>query len=284
MPQKGAVVAISSQVSRGHVGNRAMVFALERLGFEVWAAPTIMLPFHPGHGRAEKIVIDPDRFAGLLGALVQDKRGPDVAGIVSGYFASVEQVHAVASLVARVKSLRPDALYLCDPVIGDDDGLYVDAAIAGEIRDQLVPLADLLTPNAFELRWLHGADAGADLVALARGLTPPVVLVTTAPSMMRGQIGNLLVTRDDALLFEHPIFESAAKGTGDLLAALFLGRRLRGESWEQAAAAAIGSVADIVAGSAKENADELLVAALQDSIAEPWSNVSMRRLGAGVRK
>src|SRR5688572_17844546 len=95
---QGVVIAVSSDVARGCVGNRAMVFALERLGFTVWAVPTILLPHHPGHGPAERIVPDADRFAALLDALVQDGRGAEVAGIVSGYFASAGQVEAVARL------------------------------------------------------------------------------------------------------------------------------------------------------------------------------------------
>jgi len=259
-----------------------MVFALERLGFTVWAVPTVILPHHPGHGPVEKTVPEENRFARLLEALIQDGRAADVAGIVSGYLASPAQAEAVAELVRSVKSARPDALYLCDPVIGDRSGLYVAAELAAAIRDALLPLADIATPNAFECAWLAGEGDAAepDLAALAKRLPPPVVLVTSAPAMLRGGIGNLLVDEGGALLFEHPAVATAAKGTGDLLAALLLARRLQGRSWSEAAELAVSSVAEIVAGTARAGADELMLPALQTAFVRPRVRVDVRRLGS----
>jgi pyridoxal kinase len=276
-----AVIVISSHVARGGVGNRAMVFALERLGFTVWAVPTVLLPHHPGHGPAQRIVPEDNAFSALLEALVKDERGGQVAGIVSGYLASTSQAEAVASLVRQVKASRPDALYLCDPVIGDADGLYVGESIAEAVRDQLLPLADAITPNAFECGWLAGeaATGEPDLAALARRLPPPVALVTSAPALMRGQIGTLL-TNDDAVLFEHPRIATPIKGTGDLLAALVAARRLEGRSWPEAAELALASVFEVLAGSAKADADELLLPALQTALVQPRARIGTRRIAA----
>src|SRR5688572_2097374 len=107
MRSAGAVVVISSHVARGSVGNRAMVFALERLGFTVWAVPTVLLPHHPGHGRAERIVPDDGSFTALLSQMAGGRAG-GIAGIVSGYLGSPGQADAVASLVGAVKAERPD--------------------------------------------------------------------------------------------------------------------------------------------------------------------------------
>jgi pyridoxine kinase len=174
----GAVIVISSHVARGGVGNRAMVFALERLGFEVWAVPTVFLPHHPGHGPVSRIVPDEEAFTSLLQKLVGDGRAADVAGIVSGYLASPAQAEAVFQLVATVKAARPDALYVCDPVIGDGVSgqpgrLYVAEDLAEAQRDLLVPIADAATPNAFECAWLSGADP-KDLERAAAALPPPL--------------------------------------------------------------------------------------------------------------
>lgn len=284
-----AVISIASHVARGSVGNRAMVFALERFGIETWAVPTIVLAHHPGHGPVERIVPDPDSFAKLLHSLIEGGRAADIAGVVSGYLASAEEAHAVAALVETVKSARADALYLCDPVIGDAGGLYVAPPLAGAIRDHLLPLADIATPNAFECAWLALGkaarnEAEPDLVALARMLPPPVIFVTSAPAMMRRHVGNLLVTERDAILFEHSVAKTAAKGTGDLLTALFFARRLMGQSLPKAAELALASVYEIVAGTAKAGADELMLAALQDSIVAPHTSIVARRLGPGTRR
>jgi pyridoxine kinase len=276
----GAVIAISSHVARGSVGNRAMVFALERLGFDVWAVPTVLLPYHPGHGPGERIVPGDNEFSRLLQDLSRDGRAKSVAGIVSGYLGSPGQAVAVSELVKAVKAARPDAIYLCDPVLGDAGGLYVDPKIAEAIRDALLPLADAATPNAFECAWLarNVTNAKGDPVALARSLPPPVVLATSALALMRRQIGSLITTDTETLLFEHPEVGGAAKGTGDLLAGLFLARRLQNRTWAEAAQLAVASVYEIAARTAKAGADELMLTAFQDSLIAPRATISVRSL------
>jgi pyridoxine kinase len=257
------------------------MFALERLGFPVWAVPTIILPHHPGHGPAERIVPDGRGFCALLETLIDAGRAAEVAGIISGYFAAAEQVSAVAAMVKSVKSARPDALYLCDPVIGDAGRLYVAEPIAAAVRDELLPLADAATPNAFECAWLAGTTdtPQPDLAAAARSLSPPVVLVTSAPALMRGHIGNLLVEPDRVHLLEHPALPTPVKGTGDLFAALLLARRIEGQSWLKAAEMAAASVFEIIAGTAKAGGDELMLAGLQQAIVQPRAAVAVRRVG-----
>jgi len=280
MAKSGAVLCISSQVACGSVGNRAMVFALERIGFTVIAVPTVFLPHHPGHGPGTRIATDDKAFDALLQDLIQAGGGADIAGIVSGYLASEAQAHAVARVVAAVTSARPDVLYLCDPVIGDAGRVYVDEKLAAAIRDHLIPLAHAATPNAFECAWLAGQrDAkNPDLPALSKGLAPPTVLVTSAPALMRGQIGNLLVTETETVLFEHPEIATPVKGAGDLLAALLLARRLEGRDWPKAAETALSSVFEIVAGTAKAGADELMLAELQSSLTHPHASINVRRI------
>jgi pyridoxine kinase len=280
--RQGDIIAISSHVARGSVGLRAMSFALERLGFAVWAVPTILLPYHPGHGPAERIVPDDAAFARLVAAL-SDRRLGGVAAIVSGYVASPAQAEAIAGLVAAVKAARADALYVCDPVIGDAGQLYVSEAIAAAMRDRLLPLADLATPNAFECAWLAGRVAGgagdwASLAAAARSLAPPRIVVTSAPALMRGHVANLLVERPEALMAEHRLVESRTKGTGDLLAALLTARLVEGRDPAKALELATASVLALVALTARLGGKELALAAGQDALAQPHARVSLRRL------
>jgi pyridoxine kinase len=277
----GAVIAISSHVARGSVGNRAMVFALERLGFMVWAVPTVVLPHHPGHGPAERIVLEDSAFTRLLEALVKDEGAGKVAGIVSGYLASAGQARAVAALVRTVKEQNPDALCLLDPVIGDHAGLYVAEPIAHAVRDHLLPLADATTPNAFECAWLAGHDRRnePDYVALAESLPPETVLVTSAPTTSPEQIGNLLVSDHGAILFEHPLLRTPIKGTGDLLAGLLMARRLEANPWPRAAHLALSSVFEVLSGSAEAGADELMLPELQAGLVAPRALIGARSVG-----
>lgn len=279
------VLSVSSQVVRGSVGNRAMVFALERLGFSVHALPSVLLTRHPGHGPAHRTVIGDDDFAALLEALGQADIAQSIAGIASGYLASPGQAEALSETVKRIKSVRPEAVYLCDPVIGDEGRLYVAEPIASAIRDRLMPLADIATPNAFECAWLARRGASGDLARLAacaRFLPPSIVLVTSAPSMMRGQIGNLLVAGETTLLYEHRAIDTRVKGTGDLLAALILGRRLLGNDWPRAVELAVASVVEVLAGTTRSGANELLLGRLQGALIDPQAQVAIRTLGGAA--
>ncbi len=117
-----AVIVVSSHVVRGSVGNRAAVFALEALGFPVWAVPTVTLPWHPGHGPATRIVPPIEDFAALMADLARAPWLGEVGAVLSGYLGNAAQAEAVADLVAAVKAVNPSAIYLCDPVMGDRGG------------------------------------------------------------------------------------------------------------------------------------------------------------------
>ena len=279
------IVVISSHVSHGCVGNRAIAFALERLGFRVWLVPTIILPRHPGHGLVEPIVLPDVAFAGHLAALAALPAIADVGAVLSGYLATPAQVDAVAGFVGAVKAARPDAVYLCDPVIGDAGRLYVDAAIAAAIRDLLIPLAGILTPNGFEAAWLAGQDydpddRSPDVQAIVRRLGTPVTVVTSLPALMRGQIANALIEKNAVTLAEHRRIESNAKGTGDLFAAIFLGRLMQGHGARPALQMASATVVDVVNVTARGGNGNLELVKAQQAIVEPRARVTLRSLAA----
>ena len=193
-----AVIVVSSHVARGSVGNRAAVFALETLGFPVWAVPTVILPWHPGHSRATRIVPPPEQFAALMGDLESSPWLGEVTAVLSGYLGEARQADAVASLVRSVRARNPGATYVCDPVIGDAEGLYVPQATAEAIRDVLMPLADVATPNVHELAWLTGRPPGGitETVETAANAGPETMLVTSAPAA-EVVTGNAMMTSSE---------------------------------------------------------------------------------------
>ena len=277
---KPAVIVLSSHVVRGSVGNRAVVFALERLGFPVWAVPTVTLPWHPGHGRGTRIVPDPEQFAALTGELERAPWLGEVGAVLSGYLGHAGQATAVSSLVAAVKAKNPEAAYMCDPVMGDAEGLYVPQGTAEAIRDQLLPFADIATPNRYELDWLTGTVSGSNTEAAraALSLEPSTVLVTSAHAMMAGSIGNLLVTPREVLLAEHRMLPNPPSGTRDLASALFLAHLLEGQPPEKALQKATAAVFETVARSVKRGGDELMLETDSDSLIHPMALVQTRRL------
>jgi pyridoxine kinase len=275
-----AVLVISSHVIRGSVGNRAAGFALEALGHPVWAMPTIVMPWHPGHGPSTRLPLPPDSFSAMIDDLTQAAWLDEVGAVLSGYLGDASQAEGIARIVAAVRARNPAALYVCDPVMGDIGGLYVPQATAEAIRDQLVPIASIATPNRYELAFMAGAkleDNNAVMDA-ALSLGPERVLVTSAVPMMAGSIGNLLLTARHALLSEHRAVDNPPNGLGDLLAAVFLSRLMSGASEEKALQSATASVFEIIARTVKRGADELTLESDLESLARPMAMVQMRRL------
>lgn len=277
---KTTVIVISSHVVRGSVGNRAVVFALETLGFPVWAVPTIVLPWHPGHGPAGRIVAPAEEFEQLMQDLLRAPWLGEVGAIISGYFGDPAQVASVANFVKAVKEKHPDVTYFCDPVIGDEGGLYVSEAIATGIRDTLLPLADIAAPNRFELAWLTGVplEDNNALMEAALGTGPATMLITSAYPMMTGSIGNILLTPTTALMAEHRRVDGPTNGLGDLTSAVFLARRLSGLSEEKILQGTTAAVFEILARTAKRGADELMLEADASSLSTPMAMVQTRRL------
>ena len=269
---KPAIVVISSHVVRGSVGNRAIVFALETLGFPVWSVPTVMLPWHPGHGPATRIVPDSTEFGKLLDDLAAAPWLGEIGGILTGYLGHADQAAPICHLINTIRQRNPDLVYLCDPVIGDNGGLYVPEKTAKAIRDQLLPLADIATPNQFELEWLAN-DPCDDAVLMARSLGPADVLVTSA--FAKGESGNMLVTPGEVLRIGHEVASAPPNGVGDLTAALFLAHRLKGDANADALLKATSSVLTLIGCSMSRDSDELTLAADRNCIAAPPGNLTV---------
>src|SRR5262245_30510266 len=162
------ILSLSSQVAHGHVGHSASVFVWQRLGIEVIALPTIILSNRPDlpHRAAERL--QPQKLEEMIAAIEANGWLGSVDAVFTGYLPSAAHIAFAAKLVARLKAERPDLLYCCDPILGDEpDGLYIAKDAAEALRAALLPLADFVTPNRFELGWLAGREisSGADALA-----------------------------------------------------------------------------------------------------------------------
>lgn len=245
------VIALSSLVARGRVGLRASVPALERMGHEVIAFPTIILSNHFGHAHAAGSEVAPTTLESMLEALDANGWLSGIDAIMTGYLPTPAHVRFAEALAARVCELKPDVLFFCDPILGDaPKGLYVSAEVAAAVRDSLVPLATHLRPNRFELSFLAGrpVDSEADAVAAARALEVPVVLASSIPDGSDA-LANMLITQDAAWVGAVPRQAGVPHGTGDLLTALFAGHCMWRGDLAKSAGAALGAVAAVIAGS-----------------------------------
>jgi pyridoxine kinase len=244
------VLAISSHVVRGHVGLDATVPGLQALGHEVWALPTVTFASRPGLGRMARLDPAAADLAALLAALEADGCWAGLDAVLTGYFPSANTVEVAADAVARIKSTNARVRVLVDPVLGDAGKLYVAPDTAAAIRDRLLPLADIATPNLFELGWLSGGAADrAGIIAAARRLGPATVVVTSALENA-GDVTTLLVTPVDAVEHRERGYANIPNGAGDLFAGLLLGHLLIKPSLEAALSASLADLDTVLAASA----------------------------------
>jgi pyridoxine kinase len=244
------ILAISSHVVRGAVGLAATVPALQWLGHEVWALPTVLLASRPGLGTLARYDLPESPLAAMLAALEADGCWGSLDAVLTGYFPSAAAVGVAADVIARIRRANPDVLVLVDPILGDAGRLYVGEDTAQAIRDRLLPLAAIATPNLFELLWLTGASA-ANLEAVAqaaRRLGPPTVVVTSAAATGNA-VSTLLVQEGGAVERRRPHYEGIPNGPGDLLAGLLLGHLLDRQPATTALDASLADLERVLAAS-----------------------------------
>ena len=164
------VLSIQSHVAYGHVGNSAAVFPLQRLGHEVWPVLTVNFSNHTGYGAWRGPLIAAEDVAAVITGIERAGRVRRRATrCSSGYQGSPEIADVIADAVAQVKAANPAATYTCDPVMGNaTSGCFVNPAIPPKYRSTVIPVADVLTPNQFELGFITDHDGLSGSSSLER--------------------------------------------------------------------------------------------------------------------
>ena len=255
------IVSIQSQVAFGHVGNSAAAYPMRACGAEVIEIPTALLSNHPHYPTMHGQILDPVLVEGLLTGLGERGLHGRIAVILSGFMGDAGTAQAVAAFVRRAKADNPHILYVCDPVMGDADlGYFVPEAIRDAFSKHLVPLADVIVPNAFELETLSGmAVEDAAGVARAReALGVPAVVATSVPVAGHpDRLATVTVSTEGSSTVEVAKLAARPAGTGDLLAGLTAARLALGVPLPEAVARAVAGVAE----------------ALTMTSTEPWSEM-----------
>lgn len=250
---------LSSYVAAERIGGGAQMLALAARGVEPFLVPTVVLGRNPAKG-GRRQVVEPARFAELLGDAEAAGAFARVDVAVTGYFAAPEQVEAAAAALGRLKAASPEAIVVVDPILGDaPKGLYVPEAVAEAVVRQLLPLADWLAPNAWELGFLSGGvvEDAATALAAARPLSARV-LASSIPAGP-GRMGLLLHEPEGAALISHQAAPAAPNGTGDLVTAVLAAGLAQGLSGLGAATEAAQAAFDAVADAALWKASDLTV-------------------------
>ena len=279
-------LSIQSSVAYGHVGNSAAVFPLQRLGHEVWPVSTVVFSNHTGYGAWRGPLLPASDVRDVI--LGVEERGAlaQVDAVLSGYLGGEEIVDVVVDSVKRTKELNPKATYTCDPVMGNaKSGCFVAPAIPELIRERVVPVADILTPNQFELGFLTRTtpatiDETLESVDLARELGPRTVLVTSVerPDRPEGTIEMMAVDDTGAWIVQTPYLPFKANGSGDVTSALFTAHYRTSGSAAEALAATVSSVFDLLQATLDSGERELQIVAAQDAFANPRMQVHVRQI------
>jgi len=286
------ILSIQSHVAYGYVGNRAATFPLQRLGLEVWAINTVQFSNHTGYGAWTGEVYPPASMA----ALVQGIEARGVLGecdaVLSGYLGDSAMGDVVIDAVTKVRAANDQALWCCDPVMGDvGRGFFVRSGIPELFRDRILPLTDIVTPNQFELDYLAGTETrslDATITAcralLAKG--PRIVLVTSLhrAEAKAGEIEMLAVTKNAAYLVATPQLDFAVppNGSGDAVAALFLAHYLKSKDVAAALGEAAAAIFAVMQATHRAGRRELDLIGAQDEIARPSRHFEVQQVTQGL--
>lgn len=271
------ILSIQSAVAYGHVGNSAAVFPLQRIGVEVIPVYTVNFSNHTGYGAWRGPLISPEQVGEVITGVEERGAFPQIDVVLSGYQGGVGIGDVIVDAVQRVKAANPEALYACDPVMGNaKSGCFVAPEIPDLLRDRVVPNADIITPNQFELGFLTGTEPASlestlASVELARAMGPSVVLVTSVERPDRDPETIEMLVVDDAgrWIVQTPLLPFKANGSGDVTAALFAAHYGETRDAKLALERTASSVFDLVELTYRSGQRELQLVEAQDCYANP---------------
>lgn len=280
------ILSIQSAVAYGHVGNSAAVFPLQRIGVEVLPVYTVTFSNHTGYGAWRGPLISPDDVAAVITGIEERGVFPAIDVVLSGYQGGAGIGDVIIDAVARIKAANPAAIYSCDPVMGNaKSGCFVAPEIPVLLRERVVPVADIITPNQFELGYLTGTEPDSlestlASVDLARAMGPSTVLVTSVerPDREEGTIEMLAVDDRGAWIVQTPLLPMKANGSGDVTAALFTAHYARSGDAADALARTASSVFDLLSRTHESGERELQLVESQEAYAHPRMQFAARQV------
>jgi pyridoxine kinase len=216
------------------VGNKAAVFPLQLLGFEVDVVNSVHFSNHTGYvGGFEGDVLKGDQLRAILSGLERNGLLSDVGHLLTGYIGSESFLSAVLDVLATLRKERP-VRFVCDPVLGDRGKFYVPEELVPLYREKVIPQADVLTPNQFEVEQLTGIniksiDDALKACNVLHDMGPSLVFITSMElaAEVRDNSMTMLASQRTAdathvWRIDCPVFPGQFTGTGDLCASLLL--------------------------------------------------------------
>lgn len=231
------VLSIQSHVVHGYVGNKAAVFPLQLLGFDVDFVNSVHFSNHTGYENGlTGEVMNGDQLLQILKGLEDNSLLEEIGHVLTGYIGSITFLDSVLNVLERVKKYNKNFVYVCDPVLGDEGKFYVPPELVQVYREKVIPLADVVTPNQFEVEQVTGIkvnslDDAKKACQFLHDIGPPVVFITSVvfPNDSSDKIAIIASRRDPKTKQEEmwridcPLLPGKYTGTGDVTAALLLG-------------------------------------------------------------
>lgn len=225
--RKNKTIIIHSKIAYGYVGSNTTSLVLQMNGIDTITIPTILYSNHLGLPTIGGGIISDSLFADILDGVLKLNIFDEVSSIITDYIGSTEQIRITAEFIKKIQSLNPEISYLCDPVMGDTNvGTYVPQDVPQAIIKHLVPLADLLTPNVFELEYIYGKSFSSTKEILSffereKSISQPKIVVTGCvfKETPRDRIDIIIIEPNQNKVIEASRISVNPPGTGELFTA-----------------------------------------------------------------
>jgi len=212
-----------------------------------------------------------------------DHRGLErCRALLTGFIGSAELGEVVLHALDRVRAANPAAIYACDPVMGNEEGFFVQPGVPEYLRDHIVPRADILFPNHMELEFLVGAEIttvaqALEAARMVQAMGPRTVVVTSLEARAGFPDTIPVIAADETGAWQASVarLDVPVDGAGDLVAATFTAAALNGASLPDALAHALGATHGVMRRTAELGMDEMALVAAQNEIVAPSEAVTI---------
>ena len=278
-----AILSIQSNVITGYVGNAAARLPLQRLGFEVWALDTVTLSNHPAICPPAGETSNPEQILNLFNGIHSLGLLKKCVAVLGGYLGNAENGPAMVHAVIKTREENKRALFVCDPVMGDNGRIYVNGDIVSFYKNRAVSLADIVLPNAFEASLLTGisvTDVSSALQAIQnlRNRGSAIIIITGVEAPDTSKLATLISFKDEVWQTITPKVEIQSHGAGDLLSALFTGNYVRSGNPLISVSGAVAGVYAALKNAKKSQSETLSLVSVQRTILDPPETFTPERL------
>lgn len=282
------ILSVQSHVVFGYAGNKSATFPMQLLGVDVWALNTVQFSNHTQYGKWTGMVMPQGQITEIVQGIANIGKLKDCDAILSGYMGSAQQVQEIIDVVHQVKTANPNAIYLCDPVMGHPDkGCIVADGVKESLHHIALPEADIITPNLVELRELSGVPVNyfddaivAVQSLLAMGVKKVLVKHLSRVGRESDKFEMLFANQEGVWHISRPLhtFKLEPVGVGDLTAGIFLANLLNGKSDLDAFEHTANAVNEVMELTHQSGLYELQVVGARDKILRPTCHYQAEKI------